>query len=60
MVRRSDQFFGRTGYAAFLEIRPRLQSLVRSRGADERLRLNRTPGILTLSDANTTVAYTPQ
>jgi|GEM_PF-903088 len=44
-------------YAAFLKIRPRLQSLVRARGAGERLRLKRTPGILSLCDANTTVAY---
>lgn len=31
--------------------------MVRSRGAGETLHLKRAPGILTLSDANTTIAY---
>ncbi|MDI1286727.1 MAG: DCC1-like thiol-disulfide oxidoreductase family protein [Reyranella sp.] len=44
-------------YTAFLKIRPRLQSFVRSRGVGGALHLNRTPGILTLTDANTTIAY---
>ncbi|MEI8154199.1 MAG: GNAT family N-acetyltransferase [Hyphomicrobiales bacterium] len=34
-----------------------MQSFVRSRGAGETLHLKRAPGILTLSDANTTIAY---
>lgn len=44
-------------YTAFLKIRPRLQSFVRSRGAGETLHLNRTRGILTLTDVNTTIGY---
>jgi ribosomal protein S18 acetylase RimI-like enzyme len=38
-------------------MRPRLQSLARPYNAGETLHYNRTPGILTLTNANTTIAY---